>query len=53
MDAIKSRIVDGIDKAREVKLPIEHYAELVGVRRQELYRRLNARAYWKERAAVE
>ena len=32
------QIVDLLDKAHEVGVPIDHYARMVGVRRQQLYR---------------
>jgi hypothetical protein len=45
-----TQILDGFDKAHEIGVPIEEYAKLVKVRRQELYRWRKVRAYLKEEA---
>jgi hypothetical protein len=55
-DAVETnieRILDGFDKAREVGVPIEQYAKMVKVKRQELYRWRRTRAYLRDEVASE
>jgi hypothetical protein len=44
------RIVDLLDKAREVGVTTDHYAQMVGVRRQQLYRWRGALALLRRNA---
>jgi hypothetical protein len=45
------QIVDLLEKAHEVGVPIDHYARMVGVRRQQLYRWRGSIALLRRNAA--